>query len=115
MTDFEDDEVLEDETEEAATEDGAETDSTADGDAEPLEAAADAQSVIEVAVAGPRVFRIGTSTVTEDTSTAGLSDEEARKVLSLLYPEVSNATIQRKTLENGQIEVSLLPQAGRKG
>jgi hypothetical protein len=63
-----------------------------------------------------RVFKIGANRVVEDASTMQLSNEQARELLKISYPEVANATIREwlDTAANLRI-VEFLPQPGRKG
>lgn len=72
----------------------------------------DAQPVAEAA--SKRVFKVGGTTIHEDATTAALTNEAARDVLKLMYPEIANATI-RETVANGVKTVEFLPQPGRKG
>ena len=70
----------------------------------------------DVSVPLPRVFKIGANRVVEDASTAQLSNEQARELFKISYPEVANATIRSRidTAANLHI-VEFLPQPGRKG
>jgi hypothetical protein len=63
----------------------------------------------------PRIFKIGTTTIVEDESFAGLNHEQIRDVLKRSYPEVAHATVRERTLEDGTQVVDFLPKAGRKG
>jgi len=63
-----------------------------------------------------RVFKIGANRVVEDASTVQLSNEQARDLLKISYPEVANATIrERIDLAANLRIVEFLPQPGRKG
>ncbi|MCC7447116.1 MAG: hypothetical protein IT324_06855 [Anaerolineae bacterium] len=63
-----------------------------------------------------RVFKIGANRVVEDASTMQLSNEQARDLLKISYPEVANATIrERIDLAANLRIVEFLPQPGRKG
>lgn len=62
-----------------------------------------------------RVFKIGTTQIVEDTSTASLGNEQIRAFLKNTYPEVANATIRESTTANGTRVLEFLPVAGRKG
>ncbi len=62
----------------------------------------------------PRVFKIGATTVVEDATMTGLSNEQVRDLLKRTYPEVAHATIREREHE-GQRIVDFLPQPGRKG
>jgi hypothetical protein len=61
-----------------------------------------------------RIFKIGSTRIVEDGSTAGLSNEQVRDLLRHSYPEVAHATIREKT-EEGVTYVEFLPRPGRKG
>lgn len=63
----------------------------------------------------PRIFKIGTTTITEDASMTGLDLEEIRRVLQRTYPEVAHATVRETTLEDGSTCYHYIPVAGRKG
>ena len=63
----------------------------------------------------PRVFKIGTSTIVEDASFAGMNHEQIRDVLKRSYPEAAHATIRERTLEDGTTVLDFIPVAGRKG
>jgi len=67
------------------------------------------------AAATPRVFKIGTTRIVEDTSTAGLNLEQIRALLKNTYPEVANATIRESTAADGTKVVDFLAVPGRKG
>ena len=54
----------------------------------------------------PRIFRTGSTIITEDASTAGKSPEEIREILKYQFPEVANATINLSTNDDGQQIVS---------
>jgi PRTRC genetic system protein C len=72
----------------------------------------EAQPVEEAA--SKRVFKVGGTTIHEDSTTAALTNEAARDVLKGMYPEIANATI-RETVAKGTKTVEFLPQPGRKG
>ncbi len=63
-----------------------------------------------------RIFKIGTTTITEDDSLRDLGIDEIREHLKASFPEVSNATV-RETVdeENGITYVSFMAAPGRKG
>ena len=61
-----------------------------------------------------RIFRIGSSRVLEDETTAGLPVEEVQARLQRLYPELANAT-HRQRREGDTLFVEFLPRPGRKG
>lgn len=63
----------------------------------------------------PRLFKTGSTIITENETTANLSPEEVRDILKYQYPEVANATISLSTNEDGQQTISYLPKPGRKG
>ena len=62
----------------------------------------------------PRVFVIGATRITEDSSMVGRSNEEIRAILKFFYPEVAHATI-RETEQDGQTTVSFAARPGHKG
>ncbi|MCA9886152.1 MAG: hypothetical protein KC708_24435 [Anaerolineae bacterium] len=63
----------------------------------------------------PRIFKTGSTTITEDESTSGLTAEQVRDVLKYQFPEVANATINTRTTHDGQEIIEFLPKPGRKG
>ena len=63
----------------------------------------------------PRIFKIGTTTIVENESTAGKSLDEIKTILARTYPEVAHATIRERTLEDGRICYDWIARAGRKG
>ena len=63
----------------------------------------------------PRIFKIGTTTIVEDSSFVGLSHEQIRDVLKRSYPEAAHATIRERTLEDGTVVLDFIRVAGRKG
>ncbi|CAG0944194.1 MAG: hypothetical protein K8L99_12070 [Anaerolineae bacterium] len=62
-----------------------------------------------------RIFQIGATRIVADDSFRGVDNESARQVLKASYPEVANATIRERTLDDGTQLVEYLPQPGRKG
>lgn len=74
---------------------------------------ATAPPTVEV-VRNAREFHISGNVVKESAATEGMSNDDARKVLQTMYPEVANATI-RETNKDGVVIVEFLPQPGRKG
>ena len=69
----------------------------------------------ETTQASKRIFKTGSTTIVEDDTMQGQSNEAVRDILKRTYPEVANATIREQDLENGQKLVEFLPQPGRKG
>lgn len=63
----------------------------------------------------PRIFKTGSTIITENETTANLSAEEVRDILKYQYPEVANATINTRTNDEGQQIIEYLPRPGRKG
>ncbi len=66
----------------------------------------------------PRVFKIGTNRIVEDSSTVSLNNEQIRNLLKATYPEVANASIRERTetTSEGDLRiVEFMPQPGRKG
>lgn len=62
----------------------------------------------------PRVFKVGSTRITEDESMRGKTNEDMRTILKAQYPELANATISERS--DGKITmVEFLPQPGRKG
>lgn len=62
----------------------------------------------------PRIFKIGSDTIVEDASMAGLSVADVQKRLAFQYPEAANATTRTGRNAAGQEVIEFLPQAGRK-
>ncbi len=62
-----------------------------------------------------RIFKSGTTQIVEDNTMQGLSNEAVRDILKRSHPEVANATIRERELEDGATLVEFLPQPGRKG
>jgi hypothetical protein len=62
-----------------------------------------------------RIFKTGSTRIVADASMEGKSNEEVRALLQRTYPEVANATLRERTLDDGSILVEFLPQPGRKG
>ena len=60
-----------------------------------------------------RVFRYGDE-VWEDPGEE-FSNEDVRRHLTTYFPELAQATVQEKTLEDGTTEVTLVKRAGTKG
>ncbi|MBZ0277127.1 MAG: hypothetical protein K8I60_13335 [Anaerolineae bacterium] len=63
----------------------------------------------------PRIFKIGTTTIVEDSSMTGLDLEGIKQILQRTYPEVAHATVRERALENGAMCYDFIPRAGRKG
>lgn len=61
-----------------------------------------------------RIFKIGSDTIVEDASMAGLSVADVQKRLVFQYPEAANATTRTGKNAAGQEVIEFLPQAGRK-
>ena len=62
----------------------------------------------------PRVFVIGATRITEDSSMVGRSNEEIREILKHTYPEVAHAAIRERE-QDGLRLISFTSQPGRKG
>mgnify|MGYP006285266625 CR=1 FL=1 len=62
-----------------------------------------------------RIFKIGSTRIVEDESTAALTNEQVRDLLKRRYPEIANATVRETTLEDGTTLVSFNAVPGRKG
>ena len=63
----------------------------------------------------PRVFRTGTTVITEDDSTRGLDIEVVRSILKRTYPEPANASFTEETDYEGRTVVTFRPKPRRKG
>ena len=61
-----------------------------------------------------RVFKIGSTIITESPEMEELSNEAIRDLLKHSYPEVANATI-RERREGDLLVIEYAPVAGRKG
>ncbi len=70
---------------------------------------------VPVQATRPRVFKIGTNRIVEDSSTIALDKEAIRNFLKAGYPEVANALIREHILEDGTLVLDFMPQPGRKG
>ncbi len=77
-------------------------------------AAPTAEASTAEAVRPPRIFKIGSDTIVEDASMAGLSVADVQKRLAFQYPEAANATTRTGKNAAGQEVIEFLPQAGRK-
>jgi hypothetical protein len=62
-----------------------------------------------------RIFKIGTTRITEDPSMAHLTPDQVRALLQHQFPEVANATVRETTLDDGTKLVEYLVVPGRKG
>ena len=61
-----------------------------------------------------RVFKIGSTKIADDDSTAAMTVEQVRAHLKQTFPEVAEATIKEKEVD-GITYVEFLPKPGRKG
>ena len=61
-----------------------------------------------------RLFKTGTTVITESVDMRGLSVEQVKQLLKASYPEVAHATV-RERVDGDTLIVEFLPQAGRKG
>lgn len=61
-----------------------------------------------------RVFKTGSTVITESPEMHDLSVEQIRGLLKTTYPEIAHATVRERTEGATQV-VEFLPQAGRKG
>ena len=73
-----------------------------------------AEAAAAEATKQPRIFKIGSDTIVEDASMAGLSVADVQKRLAFQYPEAANATTRTGRNAAGQEVIEFLPQAGRK-
>ena len=62
-----------------------------------------------------RVFKTGSTLITESPDMCHLNNEEVRGLLKHSYPEVANATIREVPQEDGTLLIEYLPVAGKKG
>lgn len=62
-----------------------------------------------------RIFKIGSTTIVEDESLAGLDLDAVKQILQRTYPEVAHATVREVALEDGTQAIHYIPVAGRKG
>ena len=63
----------------------------------------------------PRIFKTGSSLISESPEMRPLSNEEIRALLKHSYPEVANAIIRETAQTDGSLLVEFLAQPGRKG
>ncbi len=61
-----------------------------------------------------RLFRIGSTIISESPSTQGLSTEQVRQRLKSAYPEITHASI-RETRDGDTLIVDFTIRAGHKG
>jgi len=61
-----------------------------------------------------RVFKTGTTVITESPETRGLTIDQIKHLLKTTYPEVAHATV-RERVEGDMLIVDFLPQIGKKG
>ena len=61
-----------------------------------------------------RIFKTGSTIITETPEMHDLSVEQIRTLLKTTYPEVAHATIRERT-EGETLVIEFLPVAGRKG
>ena len=62
-----------------------------------------------------RIFKTGNTTIVEDESMRGLSNEAVKTILQASYPEIAHAQVRERTLEDGTLIITYLPRVGRKG
>lgn len=62
-----------------------------------------------------RIFKTGATRIVEDESLRGLSVEEVRGILKRTYPEIAHATVRETTQPDGTVQITFLPQPGKKG
>ena len=62
-----------------------------------------------------RVFKTGSTIISEAPEMRELSTESIRNLLKHTYPEVANATIRETPQPDGTLLVEFLPVPGRKG
>lgn len=61
-----------------------------------------------------RLFRIGTTIISESAATQDLTPEQVRQRLKTAWPEIAHAAL-RETREGDTLLIDFTPQAGRKG
>ena len=62
-----------------------------------------------------RIFKTGSTIISEASELRGLDNESIRNLLKHSYPEVANATIRETPQNDGTLLVEFLPVPGRKG
>ena len=62
-----------------------------------------------------RIFKIGSTRIVADETMRDLDNEAVRDLLKRTYPEVGNATLRERELEDGTVLTEWLPAPGRKG
>lgn len=62
-----------------------------------------------------RIFKTGSTIITESPEMRELSNDEIKNLLKHSYPEVANATIRETPQADGTLLVEYLPLVGRKG
>jgi hypothetical protein len=62
-----------------------------------------------------RLFKTGSTLISESADMHRLSITEVRQRLQHIYPEVAHATIRETPQADGTLLVEFLPVAGRKG
>lgn len=61
-----------------------------------------------------RIFKIGSTKIADDDTTAQMTTEQVRNHLKTSFPEVAEATVREKS-EGDITFVEFLPRPGRKG
>jgi len=61
-----------------------------------------------------RVFKTGTTLITESAEMRGLTIDQIKHLLKTSYPEVAHATV-RERVEGETLVIEFLPIAARKG
>ena len=62
-----------------------------------------------------RIFKTGSTIISEATEMRELSNDAVKNLLKHSYPEVANATIRETSQTDGTLLVEFLPVPGRKG
>ena len=62
-----------------------------------------------------RIFKTGSTIISESPEMHGLSSDDIKNLLKHSYPEVANATIRETPQTDGTLLVEFLPVPGRKG
>lgn len=62
-----------------------------------------------------RIFKTGSTIITEAPEMRGLSINQVQEVLKHTYPELAHATVRETTQSDGTLLIEFLPAVGRKG
>ena len=76
---------------------------------------ADLNTTQEATEAPRRIFKTGSTIISEAPEMRELSNDAVKNLLKHSYPEVANATIRETQQNDGTLLVEFLPVPGRKG